>query len=168
MRDPLDETRRWVEDFVVRHDLCPFAAGPLKAGALRLAQVEGAEVGPLLEALVDEMQALSLAPSPSTTLLVWPEGPEDFEDFLDLVAACEDLLARCGYEGALQLVAFHPRWRFAEGPPDDPAHAVQRSPYPTLHLLRWDDVRRASTHHPDIEAVPTRNAALLRELAGWS
>lgn len=165
MGDAIEDTRRWVEDFVVRHELCPFAAGPLKAGAVRFVVCEAAAPGLILDALLAELERLDPAASPATTLLVLPQGPADFEDFLDLLAAGEALLEDCGYAGRLQLAAFHPAWVFAEADPEDPANAVNRAPHPTLHVLRWEDVRRAVDHHPDTAAIPTRNAALLRSLA---
>ncbi|MCB9760338.1 MAG: DUF1415 domain-containing protein [Alphaproteobacteria bacterium] len=165
MRDPIVETRAWVEDFVVRLDLCPFAAGPLRAGRVRFVRCDAADASGVLDALIEEAARLDGAGGPDTTLLVLPGGFSAFDDFLDLIDLSEDLMHKAGYDGVLQLAAFHPAWVFADAPPDDPANATNRAPWPTLHLLRWADVRRAVDHHPDTTAIPRRNADLLRALA---
>ena len=52
---------------------------------------------------------------------------------------------------------------------DDIANYTNRSPYPTLHLLREDSVSRAVDAYPDPDSIIERNYATLRELghAGW-
>lgn len=155
----IDAVEAWVRDFVVRHDLCPFAAGPLRAGRVRFAECADDP----LESLLDEIERLD-AGEADTTLIVL-RGFADFEDFLDLVAAAEELLEATGLESTYQLASFHPDYRFADAPPDDPANATNRAPHPTLHLLRVADVSRAVDAHPDPEGIPSRNVALLRALA---
>jgi uncharacterized protein len=49
-------------------------------------------------------------------------------------------------------------------------NCTNRSPYPTLHLLREESVERAvATEGGDAEAIVDRNLATLRQLglAGW-
>ena len=53
--------------------------------------------------------------------------------------------------------------------PDDIANATNRSPWPTLHLLREDSVSRAVEAFPDPDGIIERNIETLRKLghAGW-
>lgn len=163
MSDPLDETRLWVERLVVGLGLCPFAAAPLRAGTVRFALSAARRPGELIDEVLAELDRMEAPEGPSTTLLVIPKLLRELDEFLDLAAAVEDLLEQAGYEGRYQLASFHPDFRYGEDR-DDPADHVGRSPYPTLHLLRWEDVNRASRTHPDVEGIPARNAALLRSL----
>lgn len=155
----IDAVEAWVRGFVVKHDLCPFAAGPLRAGRVRFA-LSGDDP---LESLLDEVERIQAGVA-DTTLLVLG-GFADFEEFLDLVAAADELLEATGLESSIQLASFHPDYRFAGVPADDPANATNRAPHPVLHLLRVDDVSRAVDAHPDPDGIPDRNVALLRKLA---
>jgi len=92
---------------------------------------------------------------------------EDFNDFLELAdAAVEDL----DLAGVLQVASFHPRFQFADTDPDDITNATNRSPWPTLHLLREDSVDRAVAAFPQAEAIFERNMETLEKLgpAGWA
>jgi uncharacterized protein len=92
---------------------------------------------------------------------------EDFNDFLELAdAAVEDL----DLDGVLQVASFHPHFQFADTEADDVTNATNRSPYPTLHLLREDSVDRAVAAFPEAEAIFERNMATLEKLGpeGWA
>jgi hypothetical protein len=164
-----DHARRDVHDWVMRavvgHNLCPFARAALPGLDLI--------VGPsTLEGVLHTVaaHALSLAErsldTPATTLVVVPEGFEDFGDFLDLVYTAEQLLADAGLEGVIQIATFHPDYLFEGLAPDDLANHTNRAPWPTLHLLREHDVSEAVQRHPDPGAIPERNMRHLRAMGG--
>lgn len=161
--DPLAETRLWVERMVVGLGLCPFAAAPLRGGEVRFVLSEARTPSGIVDEILAELERLEGPEGPNTTLLVIPKLLRRLDEFLDLAAAIEDLIEQAGYEGFYQLASFHPDFRYGDAL-DDPADEVGRSPYPTLHLLRWEEVRRASETHPDVEGIPARNARLLRSL----
>ncbi|MCB1589277.1 MAG: DUF1415 family protein, partial [Xanthomonadales bacterium] len=73
-------------------------------------------------------------------------------------------------DGVLQIAPFHPQFRFGDAPADDVANATNRSPWPTLHLLREDSIEAAVASVNDPDAIYERNIARLRELgeAGWA
>lgn len=150
------EVRAWLRDVVVGLELCPFARGPLEAGRVRFAVSQASEEHAALIDLAREADAL-LEGGADTTLLLIPAAP-DFETFVAWTEDGEDLLADDG----LQVVAFHPDFRFADADADDPANGVNRSPVPLWHILRADHVAAAVAGHPDIASIPERNAALLR------
>mgnify|MGYP002629488974 CR=1 FL=1 len=163
--DPVAATERWLRDVVVGLDLCPFAAGPLHRGGVRIVASRADDLAGLLAEVQHEATVL-MQQGAETTLLVVPELELEFEDLLDVVEIGEALLEDLGWQAAVQLVGFHPDYVFGDGlGPDDPANATNRSPYPTLHLLRADDVERAIAGHPDIASIPKRNVALLRARA---
>ncbi|MBX9832576.1 MAG: DUF1415 domain-containing protein, partial [Burkholderiaceae bacterium] len=58
---------------------------------------------------------------------------------------------------------------FAGTDVDDVTNCTNRSPYPTLHLLREDSIDRAVEAFPEAEAIFERNMAVLEDLGmdGW-
>lgn len=157
----------WVRDFVIRHALCPFAARPFNEGKVAVETCEETDEEALffwaltqVQSLVDERSAVE------TTLLVFPEQLPGFLPFLDFVYTIEDALAETGADALVQLAHFHPDYQFADVDPDDSGNRTNRSPYPVLQLLRVDSVAAAVAGYPDVEAIPERNVARMRELFG--
>ncbi len=105
-----------------------------------------------------------------TTLLIHPNALLDFVDFNDFLDAADAALEDLGLEGVLQVASFHPDYRFADAPPDDLGNATNRSPYPTLHLLREASIERAVEAFPAAEAIYEANIATLDALGadGWA
>ncbi len=155
--------RAWVEKVVVGLNFCPFAAGALRDGQLRYAASHARDTEGVLQDLIAECRHLDEHPDTETTLLLLPRGFADFDAFLDLVALADDLLAMQGYEGIYQLAHFHPRYRFADAPPDDPADYTNRAPVPALHILREASLEKAVLNHPDPEGIPERNMRFARD-----
>ncbi|MFC3282228.1 DUF1415 domain-containing protein [Litchfieldella rifensis] len=160
----LAATRTWVEDFVVAHDVCPFAGRELRRGTIRYVGVAADDWPTALTTLIEECRRLDGTPDIATTLLVLTSGVDDFDDYLDLLAIAETLLIDQGYEGVYQLASFHPDYCFADAEPEEPANFTNRSPWPMLHLLREADIEQALVHYPDPEAIPERNIAAMQRL----
>jgi hypothetical protein len=78
-------------------------------------------------------------------------------------------VADLGLEGVIQVASFHPRYQFAGTEPDDVTNYTNRSPYPTLHLLREASVEKAVAAIPDPAEIYQRNMETLRKLGveGW-
>ena len=165
------ETRAWVEQAVIGLNLCPFAKAPQVKGQVRYALCEARDPEALLEALVDELKLLVETPAEriETTLLIHPEVLGDFADYNDFLDVAEAAVVELGLEGVIQVASFHPRYRFAGSAEDDPGNATNRSPWPTLHLLREESVERAVAAFPEAEAIYEANIETLRRLgaAGW-
>lgn len=161
-------TRHWLETLVVGLNLCPFARRELVRDRVRIEVLppsEGADDGQLrLQALAAECQILDNDPGVATTLLVFPGVLEGFHDYLDFLALAEDLLHSLGYEGIYQLASFHPSYQFADSDEDDPANYTNRSPYPTLHLLREAQLTEVLDDYPAPEEIPERNKEVCRAL----
>ena len=105
-----------------------------------------------------------------TTLLVHPQVLADFADYNDFLGLAEAAVDELGLEGVIQVASFHPRYQFAGTAPDDLGNATNRSPYPTLHLLREESVERAVDAFPEAEAIFEANIATMRRLgeSGWA
>lgn len=163
---PQQRTEQWLTQFVVGHNLCPFAKRPLAQGTVRIHVEESPNEPDATRAFLTELERLVTTPRPAleTTLLVLPNQFADFADFWDYCTWVQELLADSGAEGLVQVVGFHPQYVFAEAAPDDASNYTNRSPYPLIHLLREESVGEAVLDYPDVAAIPERNIALLRAM----
>lgn len=166
------DTRRWLERAVIGLNLCPFAKAPHVKGQIHYAVCAGGGRRELLHALRAELRALAAADvaERETTLLVVPDQFDDFLDFNDFLDEAEALLDALDLQGVLQIAPFHPRFQFADTEPDDITNATNRSPYPTLHLIREASIDRAVEAFPEAEAIYEANIATLEKLgrSGWA
>lgn len=117
-----------------------------------------------LESLIIEAEHLDSQSETETTLIIFSEAYQDFDDFLDMLALAEDVLIEQGYEGIYQLASFHPDYCFADADIQDPANYTNRSPYPMLHLIREASIEQVLENYPDPEQIPERNMRITREL----
>jgi len=168
----LTQTRAWVEHAVIGLNLCPFAKAPQVKGLVRYVQSEATDPAGLLSDLMEELQRLAKAPPErlETTLLVHPQVFTDFADFNDFLSVAEDTVADLGLEGVIQVASFHPDYRFEGTAADDITNATNRSPYPTLHLIREDSIDRAVAAFPEAETIYEANMATMERLGpqGWA
>jgi hypothetical protein len=160
------ETRAWVERAVIGLNLCPFAKAPQVKGLIRYVVSEATEVDTLLAFLIEELKCLAEAPETriETTLLIHPRVLTDFLDYNDFLGVAEEAVAELGLAGIIQVASFHPKYRFAGSEADDLANATNRSPYPTLHLLREASVSRAVATFPAASAIFEANIETLQRL----
>lgn len=165
------DTQRWLERAVIGLNLCPFAKAVNAKGQVRLVVSGASTPQELLEELAQEMTLLDQADPAliDTTLLVHPQVLGDFLDFNDFLGDAEALLETLELDGVLQVASFHPDYQFADAAADDMGNCSNRSPWPTLHLLREESLDRAIEAFPDPEAIFGANIRRLRELgpAGW-
>lgn len=168
---PIQRTRAWVEQAVIGLNLCPFAKGPQVKGLVRYVESQADAPAALIKDLQDELQRLAQTEPEQleTTLLVHPQVLNSFEAFNDFLDEAEDALAELGLEGVVQVASFHPDYRFAGTAADDITNATNRSPYPTLHLIREDSIDRAVEAFPQAERIYEANMATMERLgqAGW-
>jgi hypothetical protein len=166
------ETLAWVTRAVVGLNLCPFAKAPLVKGQIRCAVSDVADAQALLGVLRDELEALAEA-SPDqieTTLVVHPNVLTDFAEFNDFLDEADQLLDAMDLTGIVQVASFHPQYQFAGTEDDDMGNATNRSPYPTLHLLREESVERAVDAFPEADKIFEANIRTLEALGpeGWA
>ena len=170
-RDPIAETRRWLERAVIGLNLCPFSKAVHVRGQIRWVLSDATTSDALLETLGEELLLLrdASADAVDTTLLIHPQALNDFLDYNDFLETADALVESLGLDGVLQVASFHPDYQFAGNAPDDVENCTNRSPYPTLHLLREDSVSRAVEAFPDPGVIVERNVETLRKLGveGW-
>ena len=169
--EAIEATRRWLERAVIGLNLCPFAKAVHARGQIRWVLSEATTPQALLETLGEELLLLRDTPAEDvdTTLLVHPRVLTDFLDYNDFLETADALVETLALDGVLQVASFHPDYQFAGSAADDVENFTNRSPYPTLHLLREVSVSRAVEAFPDPEVIVERNVETLRKLGadGW-
>jgi hypothetical protein len=175
-RTDIDEvvaaTRRWLEKSVIGLQLCPFAAAVYRANRLRFHVSEARTAEHLLDDLRAELHWLHGADPRGceTTLLIHPWALTDFFEFNAFLGECDQAVAELDLEGILQIASFHPNYQFADTDLTDIGNYTNRSPYPTLHLLREASVERAALSMADPDEIYRNNLRTLHALghAGWN
>lgn len=165
------ETRAWLEKAVIGLNLCPFARAPYIRNQVRYVVSDAQAPEALLSDLIAELQTIADADPEEieTTLLIHPRVLEDFLDYNDFLGIAEGVVEDLELDGVIQVASFHPHYQFADSAPDDVENYTNRSPYPTLHLLREASVERAVESVPDPAEIYERNIETMRRLGreGW-
>ena len=161
-------TLRWLDMAVIGLNLCPFAGAVRTSHRIRFAVSPARNIDALFGDLQDELNLLAASDPEQieTTLLIVPNVLEDFLDFNDFLDVVDEAIAELELEGEIQVASFHPDYRFADTEPDDVTNCTNRSPFPTLHLLREASVARAVEAYGDTAKVFEANMRTLRRL-GW-
>ncbi len=160
----IEQTRHWVKSVIVGYNFCPFAYREIERGSIRYRVVQSKQIEHCLEALAVEYDHLESFPETETTLVIFPEAFTKFKDYTPFIELAEALLSDLGYEGEYQLASFHPEYQFADAPVDDPANYTNRSPYPTLHIIREASIEKAVAGISNPERIPERNIEVARNL----
>ncbi|MES1998985.1 MAG: DUF1415 domain-containing protein [Pseudomonadota bacterium] len=169
--DIISATQAWLEKAVIGLNLCPFAKAVHVKGQIRYVVSAATTSEALLEDLLNELRALQDADPEQidTTLLIHPYVLNDFLDYNDFLDIADAAAAEPEFDDAFQIASFHPDYQFADTAQDDIENYTNRSPYPTLHLLREASIDRAVEAFPEAEQIYEKNMATLNELglAGW-
>ena len=168
----IEDTQKWLIDAVVGLNLCPFAKAVVVKDMVRYRVCASADPADLLVLLREELQHLAEADPDQldTTLLIAPNALPDFLDFNDFLTECDDVLMDLELDGVLQVADFHPHYQFGSTGVDDIENYTNRTPYPTLHLLREASMDKAVEAYPDASLIFERNIEVLNKLgqAGWA
>jgi hypothetical protein len=169
--DPLAATRLWLERAVIGLNLCPFAKAVYVKQQVRFVLSDASTPEALLEQLAEELLLLrdASADEIDTTLIVHPDVLQDFLNYNDFLDNADAAVEALELEGVLQVASFHPQYQFAGTSFEDIGNYTNRSPFPTLHLLREDSVSRAVDAFPDADDIVDRNVETLDRLGlqGW-
>jgi uncharacterized protein len=164
-------TRHWLTRAVIGLNLCPFAKSVHVKNQVRYAISEATDLEGVLTDLEAELKMLAGADPEQidTTLLILPHALADFLDFNDATWFADRLLQQLRLEGTLQVASFHPQFQFDGTGPNDIENYTNRTPYPTLHLIREASIARAVEAFPDAADIYERNMEVLRRLGhqGW-
>lgn len=169
--EAIDATRTWLERAVIGLNLCPFAKAVHKKGQVRYVVSDATQPLQLHGDLVRELELLRDTPAEQvdTTLLIHPGVLGDFMDFNEFLEVADDTVADLDLEGEIQVASFHPDFQFEGTAPDDVTNYTNRSPFPTLHLLREASIDKAVSAFPDASTIFEANMETLDKLGveGW-
>jgi hypothetical protein len=164
-------TTVWLERAVIGLNLCPFARAPHVQGRVRMRVSQARDTDALLDDLCSELQSLNAltAEECETGLLIHPFVLTEFLDYNDFLDVADAAVQTLGLEGEWQVASFHPAYQFADSTADDIENFSNRSPFPTLHLLRESSIERAMESMSDTDAIYRRNIETLKGLGidGW-
>lgn len=165
------ETRHWLTTAVIGLNLCPFARAVHRGGRVRYFVSTATSTSGLLADLDRELQLLVQLDENEveTTLLIHPFVLDDFLDFNQFLTDADRQLDTLGLVGLIQIASFHPMYQFADLPGNDIGNYTNRSPYPTLHLLRESSMGRATQSMPDTSEIWKANLRTMQALGldGW-
>lgn len=167
----IQDTRNWLERAVIGLNLCPFAKAVYVKEQVHYAVSHAQDEDALLADLQVELERLAEADPAKidTSLLIVPGFLHDFLDFNDFLAHADALLVALELDEDYQIADFHPNYQFGGTNPDEMGNFTNRSPYPTLHLLREDSIDKAVEAFPEAEEIFGANIETLQKLgkAGW-
>ncbi|MEG0920008.1 MAG: DUF1415 domain-containing protein [Comamonas sp.] len=165
------DTVNWLEKAVIGLNLCPFAKGVHTKEQIHYVVSDATDAEGVAHDLHRELEALAemSAEKRDTTLLVLPYALHDFLDFNDFLELADNMVDELDLGGILQVASFHPLFQFEGTDVDDVTNCTNRSPYPTLHLLREDSIDKAVEAFPEAESIYEKNMDTLEQLGleGW-
>jgi len=175
---PDDETRQiilrtqaWIEKAVIGLNLCPFAKAVHTKRQIRYAVSDAKSPKQLHRDLVLELRHLSASDPAAldTTLLIHPLVLRDFLDYNDFLEVADAAVEEEDLDGEIQVASFHPDYQFAGTEVNDIDNFSNRSPYPTLHLLREASIETAVAAFPEASQIYEKNIATMHALgrSGW-
>jgi len=156
------KTRQWLEQVIVGLNFCPFAKKEVVNNTIHYHVSGQKQVQMALEELIEQCQYLQQHQELETSLIIYDSGFEQFDGYLDLLEYANELLIESGYEGIFQLASFHPDYCFEGEAPEDAANFTNRSPYPTIHIIREDSLERVLKSYREPEEIPVNNMKLAR------
>jgi len=163
----LQQTRQWISDFIIKLNICPFAAKPFNDGLIDFQTLDDVDFETLYKKLLTAIDAFhQLDPDKAEAgFLIVTAGLTDFDEYLEMLELLDEAIDESGLRGTFQLASFHPDYCFDGVPEDDPANATNRSPYPMFHIIREESLAEALKSYPEPEKIPERNIELLISLA---
>ena len=158
--------KKWIEDFVIKLDLCPFAQHPFSKGKIHYSEIDFENNESFLINFWDEIERIETTPPDqiSNSILIIKNGLDDFLEYLDVIVLCEDLLKLQQQEDAFQIASFHPDYQFEGEGKDSPRNFTNRSPFPLIHILRVEEVSAAIEFYDGVEDIPVNNKLKMEKM----
>lgn len=166
VEEVIEITKQWLQDMVVGLNLCPFSHTVFAQDQIHYAVSPGVGDAHWKTFYVRQLRLLldSEETDIATSLLMFPEGLENFDDYLDVLDWFEELLEQGDLTQHVQLASFHPHYQFDEVAADDLSHFTNRAPYPTIHLIRHAQMTKVLEQVADPEQIYLDNIDSLEKL----
>jgi hypothetical protein len=160
----IQQTKKWLWTFIIELNLCPFARKEWVNQRIHYSVLMNPQEEALTQRLWDECERLDQRPDIATTLVIFPNALQSFEQYNQFLDIADNLIEQGGWLGVYQVASFHPDYQFADTHSDDVENFTNRSIFPMLHILREADVEQAVAHHPDPDGIPEGNIRLMNEM----
>ncbi len=164
---PALQTKSWLEQVIIGLNFCPFAKKELLNNSIHYWVSSHVKMKDALLEVIEQCIYLQDNPSIKTSLIIYEMGFKHFDtggnNYLDLVDYANDLISEQGFEGIFQIASFHPDYCFADADIDDAANFTNRSPYPTLHIIREVSMEKVLAVYKNPELIPDNNIALAQQ-----
>jgi len=157
------KTKQWLDEIIIGLNFCPFAKKEFVNNTIHYQLCDVKKISSALEELALQFEKLVQQPEVETTLLIFNGGFKNFESYLELLDYANDLLIELGYEGIFQLASFHPDYYFEGEAFDAASNYTNRSPLPTLHLIREESMAKVLALYKEPELIPENNITLAEE-----
>lgn len=159
-----EQTINWIKDFILNYNICPFAKKVIIEKTLEIKVFTHLALDKALESVIFAIDELNSNEKIETTLLVFANSFDAFDDYLDFAYMAEELLSQQGYDGIYQLATFHPKYCFADVDENDVSNYTNKSPYPMLHILREKTLDKVIDAYGDTNVIPQKNINTMKEL----
>tara|TARA_R110000737_G_scaffold313123_1_gene322598 strand:+ start:2977 stop:3525 length:549 start_codon:yes stop_codon:yes gene_type:complete len=156
----IEQTKQWLAQVIIGLNFCPFAKKEFVNETIYYHVSNKEQLKSALVELLAQCYYLRDNTEIETSLLIYRQGFRDFNRFLDLIDYGNETIIDYGFEGIFQIATFHPEYCFADADYDDASNFTNRSPYPTLHLIREKSMERVLSVYKNPEAIPDNNIAL--------
>lgn len=157
-------TKDWIEEFIIKLNICPFASVPYNNGLVDLQVSEVSIDEDFLSIFLSYLVTFIDAGNKySNAFLILPNYSL-FMDYLRLYYKCEELLKMSGTDSLVQLASFHPYYQYENTEENAPSNQRNRSPYAMIHLLRAGEVEAAIESYGDTTLISEQNIRRLNEL----
>lgn len=162
----IKDTKKWLEKVVIGLNLCPFASKPYLQNQIRFFVSHANNDIEILKDLETELKFLAKADKKQTetTVFILSNSLKEFYHYNQFLDLADALLQQLNLIGDIQIATFHPNYQFGGTQPEDAENLTNRSPYPTLHLIREESLEQALRryHHP--EKIPENNIKTVKSL----
>jgi uncharacterized protein len=162
-------TQTWMQSVVVKFRLCPWAAKHLHNVEVTVLEDESMVKYEerAAQALHDECTEIvaDFANNSDKNLSRFIVLPQlnVFEDFLEFAETLNALLEYTELDSKVQIATFHPKYQFVDTVENDAENWSNRSPFPTLHLLKVSDVTAAvESYEGSTDEIWEKNIATMR------
>lgn len=150
----------WIEHYIIRYNLCPFAKSSFDGRKIVYTDWDGLDLDILQSAFLD---FLARAPHEiDSSFLILPKAMS-WESFLDLLYGLEALIEETEGLHLITLVPFHPAYMHAGHETAQTVHYSNRAPVPLIQMIHKDDVSER-TRFLSIEDVLAKNSETLEVL----
>ena len=160
----LKSVKEWVSEFIIPNNICPFAHKENKNNTTRYIVKPHITLEDTLFNIINELTQLDSNLEINSTLLIFNQGVDDFNAFLDLLSFANDLLVEQNYEGIYQLASLHPKYQFEGTKQEAAENFSNRAPYPVIHILRESSVNDAVKRYKNPENIYLNNIDRLNNI----